>query len=296
MKKIIVTLLVTANALIFATIALCQSDCTGDIKLKIIPGDPSEMSMNPESKVVVPEGYKILGGGATLNYEPGPGIAGTLLYASYPASLTEWRANGKAHKEPYTSSITAYAIAIYDPAGCWDVIHEKNAGLYENNTDPSREDSSPNPEAIATLPSGYVLTGGGARVVFPGRGNLIYASYPISDNQWMVKAKQHCEESPNAHAWSYVIGIKPTSKNPNSIINDIQTSESNFTLSPSSVADVLPGYKMSGGGGSTFWKQYGSLLFKSYPTSEGSWKAHAKAHCEAENTTITSYAIGIKIQ
>lgn len=273
-----------------------QSGCNADMKLKLFTGDPSEKSMLPEGNIIVPEGWKILGGGALLNYEPGPGHPGTLLYASYPASISEWRVNGKAHAEACTSSITAYAIAIYDPEDCWDVLHEKNAGLEDNNTNPTREDSSPNPQATATLPNDYVLTGGGARIVFPGRGNLIYATYPVSERQWMVKAKQHCEESPNAHAWAYAIGIKPSAKNPYSIVNDIQTSESNFSLSPQAVATVLKGYTLSGGGASTFWKQHGSLLFKTYPTSTNSWKSHAKAHCEAENTTIITYAIGIKVQ
>lgn len=81
----------------------------------------SDVRNQPEARVVVPEGYKLLCGGALDNWK---GV-GNLLTASFPESDNTWRASGKDHgkdgKGADPASISAFAPAVYDPDDIWEV-------------------------------------------------------------------------------------------------------------------------------------------------------------------------------
>jgi vibriolysin len=106
----------------------------------------SGVAPHPQVQVTVPQGYKILGGGAFDHWTG----AGNLLTASYPLSRDTWFAAGKDHEVSAPASISAYAIALHDPNNEWDVT------IKQETSNPA-----PHPQAVAVLSDDYVLTGGG---------------------------------------------------------------------------------------------------------------------------------------
>jgi hypothetical protein len=117
----------------------------------------SDVSNHPDARIVVPEGYKLLCGGALDNWKG----AGNLLTASFPEGDNTWRASGKDHgidgKGADPASISAFALAVYDPDDIWE------ARIFQ-----SRPSASGGTEQEVTVESGYVMVGGGAKADFRG--------------------------------------------------------------------------------------------------------------------------------
>src|ERR1700682_4774918 len=158
----------------------------------------SDSVEHPSVEVTVPAKFKIIGGGAFDNYLSG---AGNILTASFPKDNRTWVAAGKDHEVASPADIIAYALAIFDPKNEWDVV------INSETSDPS-----PNPQAVATLPAGYTMTGGGAFGNWHGAGNLLTASFPTSDTSWEARSKDH-DISDVAAITSFVIGIKHRTPN-----------------------------------------------------------------------------------
>ena len=127
--------------------------------------------------VEVPPGYKVISGGGEL-------VSGDILMAeTYPSSATSWTTTFVDHSnDGRTGSIIAYAIGLYDPLNEWDVVI---------NSDLSSE--SNHPFATSSVPAGYLMSGGGARVTTPvsGFGVILFGSYPTDSNTWMAVANEH---------------------------------------------------------------------------------------------------------
>jgi hypothetical protein len=154
-------------------------------------------SGRPEASVVIPNEYKLLSGGAFIPDQTGNG-KGVLLTASFPESDNRWRALGKDHIESDSSTLTVYAMALYDPDDIWEVkifsTTSKVASGHADNT------------AFITDGS-YVLVGGGARVNYTGEGNLLTASYPLDSTTWKASSKDHFRNDPaTIDVWA--LGIK----------------------------------------------------------------------------------------
>ena len=67
----------------------------------------SDFAQHPGVRIEVPMGYKVLGGGAIVNYkEPG-----SLLTGIYPDGANAWVATAKDHEEVSPASVTGYCIA-----------------------------------------------------------------------------------------------------------------------------------------------------------------------------------------
>ena len=159
----------------------------------------SALHAHPEARVKVPDGYKLVGGGAKDDWTG----AGNLLTSSFPESNNTWMASGKDHRQSGAGTITAYAIALYDPDDIWEtkIFH---------STSPSEEH---HPMKETAVEPGYVMVGGGARVHWRGRGNLLLASYPKDKTTWRAHSKDHVEPSP-ATITTYAIGLR---LNPNKV-------------------------------------------------------------------------------
>ena len=155
----------------------------------------SGVAPHPSVELTVPAGYKIIGGGAFDHWSG----EGSLLTASYPKGPQTWFAAGKDHEKSDPASITAFALALYDPNNEWDVI------IRQETSDPASH-----PQAVATLPGGYTLTGGGAFVDWHGAGNLLTASFPNSDNSWEARSKDQDIPDPSPIT-AFAIGVKSRS-------------------------------------------------------------------------------------
>jgi hypothetical protein len=233
---------------------------------------------HPQSQVYVPPPYKIVGGGAIVHWSG----SGNLLTASYPVFPNWWIAAAKDHLSPSPASITAYALAIYDPADEWDVRIATAAGGPANH-----------PRATAALPSGYVLTGGGALVHWTGAGNLLTASFPSTASSWEARAKDHGVSSP---AWitAYAIGIRHRSGVAR-VAGTIRSVNSAPAPHPATVACLDAGWILTGGGALDHWTGAGNLLTASYPlTGSPCWRASGKDHIYSSPALLTGYAVGIR--
>jgi hypothetical protein len=237
----------------------------------------SGLTAHPSVDVHIPNTFKIIGGGAFDHWSG----AGNLLTASYPKDLHTWFAAGKDHEDSSPATITAFAIAIADPNNEWDVIIESETSNPEAH-----------PQAEANLPRGYTLTGGGAFVDWHGAGNLLTASFPNSNSSWEVRSKDHDISDPS-RITAYAIGLKPRSASVH-LHTIIRNATGPVQPHPTAQVCLDPGWILSGGGALDNWNGAGNLLTASYPQG-GCWLAAGKDHKDPSPSSITVYAIGIRI-
>ena len=241
-----------------------------------------EQTHYPTAQVEVPANYKIIGGGAKVNWTG----AGAFLTASYPDGSQRWVAAGKDHDVSDPSSITTCALALFDPEDIWDVQ------IFQNTSA-----SSHYPVAEVAVPADYTMVGGGARIDWSGAGNLLTASYPNSLNSWEAEGKDHIESSP-ATITVFAIGIRPKNGNTSRFP---QTKQFCFdsALGPGIVSSseaIDSQYTLLSGGAIVHWSQPnpGSMLTASYPDSEDSWSAVGKDHEVPSPSSVTVCLIGFK--
>lgn len=150
--------------------------------------------------------------------------------------------------------------------------------------------SASHPTTTLTVPAGYKILSGGARVNWVGAGNLLTASFPQNPQRWVAKAKDHLSASP-ATIDIWVIAVY----DPTDLWEvDIVSASSDLSNHPSATATLSDGFVLTGGGAATHWNTNGALLTASYPEGTASWTAKSKDHVNPEYTSITSYVIGIR--
>lgn len=237
-------------------------------------GNPAS---HPVAEVEVPSEYKIIGGGARVNWTG----SGNLLTSSYPATLQRWVATSKDHREKDPATITVWAVAIHDPADQWEVRVFQQTSTQANH-----------PSASVSVPSDYTMTGGGAQVHWTGAGNLLTASFPAGPHRWEARSKDHGDPSP-ATITVYAIGVR--ARNGATFPETrVFHNESVSRQHPNSTVEVEDGYILLSGGALVNWTGLGNLLYASWPAGDGSWTAASKDHQWASPATITVYAIGFK--
>jgi len=235
----------------------------------------SGLAPHPSVELTVPADYKIVGGGAFDHWSG----AGSLLTASYPRGARTWFAAGKDHESSSPASITAFALALRDPNNEWEVIIK-----------PEASNPAPHPQAVATLPAGYILTGGGAFVDWHGAGNLLTASFPNSDLSWEARGKDHDVSDPS-RITAYAIGVKPRSGN--QLTSIVKNATGASEAHPNAHVCLPEGWILSGGGALDLWNGSGNLLTALYPQGR-CWFAAGKDHNVSSPAAITAYAIGIR--
>ena len=157
----------------------------------------SAAASQPSASVTVPNGYKMLGGGAVIDsVEPS-----NFLTASYPVNRQTWFAAGKDHEVASPASIRVWAFAIEDLDDIWDVQ------MVSATSGPASH-----PKVAVGLTDDYVLTGGGAFVDYRGAGSMLTASFPGETAEgdwfkWEAHSKDHQISDP-AQLTVYAIGIR----------------------------------------------------------------------------------------
>jgi hypothetical protein len=232
----------------------------------------------PTAYVDVGTGYKIVGGGAKVNY----GAIGNLLTASYPETATRWVARSKDHTVISLATITVCAIGLYDPNDEWDV---QIVPRYS----PAGADTN---SVVAEVPQGYVLTGGGAAVDHDLIGQLLTASYPNGTRSWEARSKAHTV-SRALGITAYAIGIRPRN-GATPPVQKVFPAQGNPGEVSSGSASMDGQFLMTGGGAFADWKVYGHLLTESLPTGSGTWSAQSRAHSVSESVQVKVFAIGIQ--
>jgi hypothetical protein len=238
-----------------------------------------QIAQHPTAQVSVPQGYKLIGGGAIDNWVG----EGNLLTASYPSG-NNWVAAGKDHQVASPSYITVFALGLYDPHDEWEVV------VANQTSDPAQH-----PQAVATLPEGYVLTGGGAFVDYgSGYGNLLTASFPNGDSGWEARSKDHLVADP-AKVTAYAIGIRAKPGNHLRLRHTIVSATGAVAQHPTAQVCLHSGWVLSGGGAIDNWNEPGNLLTASFP-SNSCWSANGKDHIDPSPASITVYAIGLSTE
>lgn len=165
---------------------------------------------HPILEVGLPAGYVLVGGGAMAHDkvvsggDPAPVNGdGAFLTQSRPnGSLTEWIGSSMDHITQDPHYLTVYAIGMKID-GVTSAYLKSQLCL-----DTTVSLSANHPSATATIPSNYLLIGGGAFDNYgTGYGNMLVDSYPASSTTWYVEGKDHRRPDP-CTITAYAIGIK----------------------------------------------------------------------------------------
>lgn len=237
----------------------------------------SAITNHPQVTVGLPAGYKLIGGGAQVNWRGN----GNLLVASYPNGNT-WTAQSKDHMISDPSSITAWAIGLEDPNNQWEV-------KIQSAKVPTNDYVVGN--VTVNLPPGFSRTGGGAMSEIGGEGRLLTSSYPNGVGGWSVTDKDH-QKPQSGWLTAYVIGLKPLLGPPPDVV--VRTGTGALAQHPTGRSSLDSGYILTGGGARTSCAQ-GNLLTGSYPLDPTTWMAEAKDHNVTCGSTIDVWAVGLKL-
>ncbi len=250
---------------------------TPPISVKVFKGF-GPPAPHPEAKATVSQGYKVISGGARVNWQGG---SGNLLTASYPEDSRTWVARAKDHINPSPASIDVWALGLYDPNDEWEV-------------EMFRKDSTPaqHPEVMVTVDPSYVMTGGGAFAHWSTQGSLLTASRPVGRDTWHARSKDH-ERAEVVTLTAYAIGIRPRNRAQKPELRVIETT-SDPAQHPSAVARSETGTQLVGGGASVAWEGAGNLLTASCPEGSDRWAASSKDHIRVSPARITAYALGLR--
>jgi MAC/Perforin domain len=261
------------------------------LRTEIFFSTSAKEQKDPEASVTIPEGYKLLSGGARANYK---GV-GVYLTASFPESNTTWRANGHDLYENDNSTISAFAIALYDPLDLWKVT------IFES---PPSGDDKNQPWTEKAVDADYVMVGGGARVNWGSYNskdpNVLFASYPVNEQTWGVHSKDQKEHGKESQATitAYAIGLKCNVTGVK-VETDIRRSESKTDKLVIAEARPASGCVMAGGGASVQFntvKKDWLLLTESYPKDDNVWCGNAKDNpIHPNDGVITVGCIGLKV-
>jgi len=188
----------------FASSSYEVTDASGTIHVKYFWNSTGAAQHNTLSVVVDPN-YVVIGGSAIAFYGSG---AGALLTESRPDFVNNaWIGSSTDHVQGDAHYLWVTAIGLRI-----DGVSASQLKSYISVTSATSSVSS-GPFQSVTLPSGYVLLGGGATVNQPGSGgNLLISSYPSSQNTWYASGHDQIQSGP-ASITTYVIGIQSSIPN-----------------------------------------------------------------------------------
>lgn len=229
--------------------------------------------------------WKTLSGGAEAIYHG----AGQMLTGSEPWLSSRaagwqphgWVASSKDHLHPDKGGVRAYAVSLYDQRDEWEV-----------KVVIAKASRAPHPRATATLPAGFSVVGGGAKVHWKGLGSLLVDSYPSGTRSWTGSAKDHLKSDPSTLT-VYAIGLRRRDGKTPPIRIKQQTFER--AAHPSGTVYTTPGWGLLGGGASVSKGGLGNMLVSLVPAANGrSFRAGAKDHLKSDGQRITVYLIEMK--
>jgi vibriolysin len=146
-----------------------------------------------------------------------------------------------------------------------------------------------------TVPSDFVVIGGGGEGKEAPAGNLLTASYPDSGlTSWLVSTKDHTTSDP-AQVRAWAVGLKVAGLTPAQLRTylTVSAATSGVVAHADVVASLPAGYVLAGGGIKVNWSGAGNMATASAPYTATSWRARSKDHDVSSPASATAYAIGI---
>ncbi|WP_428261095.1 hypothetical protein [Haliangium sp.] len=265
-----------------------DTDASGQVHIRIY--ECEAYAQHPVVHCGVDADEVLVGGGAWADYGAGPGA---LLTASYPESndLETWVGKSKDHESVNPHTLHVYAIGMRLTGVSRSTL--KSHLILKAST----SGSGSHPSHTVSLPAGYQVIGGGARVNWSGSGNLLTESYPYNGTTWKVKSKDHLVSSP-ATITAYVIGVT-TGNIPGfgSLRTQVRNAstyaagyEGTVTKNPTS------GWATTCAAGRASWSGAGRMLTKMMPTTTDSIEVSSKDHAFVSSGTTWAYAIEVQKQ
>ncbi|MBR7800480.1 MAC/perforin domain-containing protein [Undibacterium fentianense] len=255
---------------------------------------PTQPFVENRATATVNEDYKIISGGANVKIG-----TSSFLCGSYPQYDDNKRINGwiaVSHDIATPSSqddtITAYALAFYDPYDLFEVrmteVTVGNQGIGMSKVE-------------ATLDPGYCLTGGGCSFFCKGNLKYIISSYP-EGSSWRIAMSDYDRASENAEVTAYALGLAPSSKlrSEVSITKNVTKQTSSTALSHGNMnVSLSEGLRIAGGGVSlTAWNAgHGNLVQQCYPGMNNQWfEYNSDLNGSYSPVVATAYGINLTVE
>jgi hypothetical protein len=273
------------------TAVLGQFDASGEVEIAIWVSSAGGRH-NLGVATNVDQGFVLIGGGAFADYGTG---AGAILTESRPVNdynFSTWVGSSKDHHVESYHTLYVYAIGLRLKNISSTTL--KNYLTVNSNT--SAYVAHPN--TSVSVPTGYKLIGGGARVNWSGQGNLLVDSHPNTTlTTWSVASKDHVNSSP-ATIEAYAIGLNPIIPGFGEIEVALQTAQSSTTQKGVTTAtlNVEQTSVLSCIGADSYSDATGRLLTAMYPADGNSRTVYArtKDHVFASPGYVIVKAIKLK--
>ncbi|MCX8489708.1 MAG: hypothetical protein ORN54_01425 [Cyclobacteriaceae bacterium] len=263
------------------------TDVSGLVKIKLFYESFGPTSYNISNSVHVDADYVLVGGSAWVENTE----AGALLTESRPDFYNnDWYATSKEHA--YFDSHTLHIVAI--GLRLEGVTSDALRSYMQVFSIPGGTQSAPS--ASVTIPTGYLLLGGGTKINWTAPGNLLVHSYPAG-NTWNSKGKDHLYSSP-ASITSYAIAIQDVNIPGFGFLESAISSASQFSSSGTKTVGVtIPsGWIVTCPGGRVSYGSWGRMLTGiQIPTdSPFTSSVTSKDQGYADGGTTFAYAVRIR--
>lgn len=157
----------------------------------------SGVANHPEVSVSPPDNrYLLINGGFKVEWHG----FGNLATASFPESITSWKARSKDHLEADPANLKVYGISIKQELPVGQIgtrIFKKTSGV------------SNHPFEFAYVDAPFALCGGGGEVHYTGFGNMLWALHPTTnkDEQFFSARSKDHGETDQSTITAYAMGI-----------------------------------------------------------------------------------------
>lgn len=235
--------------------------------------------------------YVLIGGGAWADY--GTGREGALLTSSHPENdmLQTWVAASKDHLKTQLHTLRVWAVGLRLIGVSRQTLRANMS--YTETTSTFVQ----HPQGTVSVPPGFLLVGGGARVNWSGAGNLLFQSFPTSSTQWTARSKDHGQTSP-ATITVKAIGLRPTISGFGSL--DIAARQASTTFVGTSIGTatgrVEDGWVLGTVGGRATFNGQGRLLFRMSPTTNFNFTVASKDHVFVDGGGTTAFFTQLRLR
>lgn len=239
---------------------------------------------NPFASVVVPDGWKVVSGGSEVSFNrPGQMMQSSVPIINGAEVPIGWSVSSTYHIYKALGMVKAFAIAFYDPNDEWDVKVVSSTSTKEEL-----------PTAVAILPEGYSLVGGGARTHFNCFGTLITSSRPVYGG-WEVQGKYHLKKDTGS-VESFAIGLRHRLWSLETVSTQIKHDTSRTHQHPKLCITASHGMEFIGVGAYVERDaKRGNLLVDYYVTADKSEACgYAKDHLTPDFEQLTVYGIEVR--